>query len=546
MQYGGLPYHRQNNNESNLMQFDFQKISITPKSCGGFEMIDKNFDFYYIRDNNSLMCIYPNESDQLCLSEYVNGYWSDPFIVCENIYGNFSAELINDGSQYAVYVKGKDETVWMFKGDKHLWDGEVLRTEYRNASYQAALHNDTLHFLYEVDSKPGVSEIRVEEMPEYGVWKVSEPLDTTPITDIPFKLKKIANGHYIVFYQRKGTETLAGYREISLANGKRGHFKTVLSTIYRIKDYSFLVTEDAIHYLCIVRNSYNSQLVYRKKEGSSFDVPIAICESPRMDSCLLFILKEQIWAVYISGNSIFISISEDTGKTFKKPSRFRISAPDKITKGTFLTNTKQSEKKLYINEIYCDSKNPGNILIFPDIYDGFFPEFYDRQNAPALNQIMPMTVPAIPPASIESENVIQPAKIKEDEDMIPEDYHSFIESQMDFSRFMQPNNQQNQNNQNQGNTFLKQQVDTLSKQLDEKNRYIISLNNNMKVKKNELSDTNRQLSETVDAYRKEIDSLRDKYDRVLKLYQTSKENLRITKEKLDDRNNLKEIEENDY
>lgn len=180
-----------------------------------------------------------------------------------------------------------------------------------------------------------------------------------------FCVQRISDNHLLVFYMTKTDAINLGYREIT--STRQSDFHLIHSTYYKITDTAFLTTNDSIHILYTVKNMFTKQIVYCKKQAH-LSKPMVLFENPNITNNLLFIVKNELYALWTINEKIYIAVSKDNGFTFHNPivsSEFFAN----IQKAVYLSDELMHEENFFYREIYVDKNNPWQIKL--DIQKNF-------------------------------------------------------------------------------------------------------------------------------------------------------------------------------
>ncbi len=329
--------------------------------------------------NNNLWYFFYSPDGSICYSIYSNKHWSNPVTVVSDVSYNFSVNLTSDDDIYVFCQDSSGNVMVCLYKDKE-WTQKVIlenkSNEIHNINFQILFNNQTLDLIYSMPIAEKNSQMVYQYKDSNNKWTSPQILDTIiPFKFTPFAIQKVNDNISVVFYEKKGSECSLGYREFSPTLKKWGNFNNFHTTSYMYVDQSFLTTEDTIHVLYIVKTTFSNQLIYKYKSGSDWSSPIMLYEANKIDICSLFIVDNQLWAIWYINSKLFTCVSQNLGKTFNKPSRYQGNYIANPMKANFITNIKQKEEKLYLREILlCDYPIP-EILLIPHLY----PDFYNLE-----------------------------------------------------------------------------------------------------------------------------------------------------------------------
>jgi len=211
--------------------------------------------------------------------------------------------------------------------------------------------------------------LMTQRLNENGQWTPETRIDK--YWSDSFDVQRVESDHLLLFYQTRGADTRLGYREITPE--QQGAYNAFYATRSIIHDTSFLTTGDGVHTLFIVRNMLSNQLVYRRNLTGTFDRPVVLYESQRLENCLLFIVKDKLYVTFMSSGNLYMCVSEDNGESFSRPARYRDKLCQDPRKAYFISQSAQSDSGVFLRQVYVDPSSPWDIQIIPELFEGFYP-----------------------------------------------------------------------------------------------------------------------------------------------------------------------------
>ena len=406
--------------------------------------------------NDSLICFYYIRESGILYRIYEGGKWSDANTLIKSGRPNYTVTLDDNGKMY-VLCQNNYGDVLLYLNQDGMHTNWTEKTILKNKGQR--VHPITLHpiisergmgLIYNVpivDEKS--SHLIRQTFNARGQWSPAARVDK--LIALPgrmFQVQAVTPRHVLVFYQimnPKGYEYNLGYREMTPASQSR--FNIFHSTSSTIADVSFLTTDDSIHVLYIVRSMYSSQLIYRKKEEGEFSNPVVLYEGESLENCLMFFADGNLHVTYKSDDQLFHCLSENSDNGFSRPVRYYSKVCEDPVKASYIGGCPEG---CCIREVYVDSAAPWDIQVIPDICKDFYPP------EPLKNEPLPEKAAEPTPAC--------PIEIDE----------------------------------------LKKAIYRLKKELEEKDRAIMSLNSLVAMKSEELSqldflrkESQRKLSERI-------------------------------------------------
>ena len=339
--------------------------------------MQNTYSIFFVRlKNNSLVCFYYIRDSGILYKIYEGGKWSETNTLIKSGRSNYTVTLDDAGKMY-VLCQNNYGDVLLYLNQDGMYTNWTEKTILKNKGQR--VHPITL---YPIISERGMGLIYnvpiIDEKSSHlirqtfnarGQWSPAGKVDK--LISLPgstFQVQAVASKHVIVFYQTKGYEYNLGYREMTLDSQSR--FNVFHSTSNTIADVSFLTTDDSIHVLYVVRSMYSSQLIYRKKEEGEFSNPVVLCESESLENCLLFFADESLHATYISDGQLYHCLSENSGDSFSRSVRYYSKVCENPVKAAYIG---KCHEDYFIRELYVDSSEPWNVQVIPDICKNFYP-----------------------------------------------------------------------------------------------------------------------------------------------------------------------------
>lgn len=326
-------------------------------------------------DRNLFYFFYTNDGN-ISYSIYSNNHWSNPKTVIERVNYNFSVNLTEKDDIYVFCQDLKGNVILCLYQNKNWSSKTILEnkvSEIYDINFQMLFDNKNLSLIYSMPIIGEKSSHLIYHSMDNNRWNSPQILDTIiPFKGLPFVLQNINSNLNIAFYERKGKESSLGYREFSVPLQKWSNFNPFHTTFYTYTDQSFLTTENTIHTLFLVRTNFSYQLIYRYKEGLDWSMPNLIYEGGRVETCSMFILENQLWILWYINSNIYVSISQNLGKSFNKPIPYKGNYPSIPVKATFITNLEQKESQLYTRELILNGQSIPEIAIVPELYPDFY------------------------------------------------------------------------------------------------------------------------------------------------------------------------------
>jgi hypothetical protein len=352
------------------------------------------------RGDGGLWCFYW-ENRRVLLRAYEGNKWQKPLAAAEDAQNHFTVALDAAGAVYLL-AQGANGDILLCTDQGGPWHSRVIlqnrSPKIHQMHMQPILTPEGLCLLYNVpgpepdapDRLPGRGVlnpgVRVWNDPprgeksEYlllqtlagGQWSAPTRLDKcAPTAGFIFDLQMTGPNHGLLFYQTRTPETNLGYREIT--PHRQGHFQIFHTAGSVPADHSFLTVSDGVHALYVIRSVFSCQLLYRKKDSDQFSSPLLLWEAQRIESCLLFFVRDTLHAVFCSNGALYECLSDNRGETFGRPARYRNKCCYSPVKARYVSALPQTENQFFCRHLYVDGEAPWDIQLLPDLYEDFLP-----------------------------------------------------------------------------------------------------------------------------------------------------------------------------
>ena len=422
---------------------------------------------YIVKNKNGIIISFCFENNNIFLKEYSADKWLDKGCLAKSVRGDFSVNISDEGDLYLLCQRLQGDIILINNKD-NLWNEKVILKSkiesVNNILFYALIHKTEMELIYIIDHENKKSDIMAQNAAK-GLNSPAVIIDSAlSLPEGIFKMQKIKNSHYIVFYQKRNSENQLGYREINA--DKRSDYISLFKTGYRITDSSFVADESGIHFLYIVKSMFSSQLIYRKKDEKGLNNPIVLYEGQTINLCSIFFAKDILYASWIINKQLFYCISKSEGNEFERAVRDKKYNSVNWSKANYLGFDNMNKETLLTNEIFCDNKKNYEPVFIPDIYEQFYKANYFEK----------------------------PEPLKETNQNKETDEGILIQLER-----------------------MKNQVEIAQKQSNEKDRQLIQLNNILQAKNRELLKVENNLTKKIKELKAEINLLKaEKNNNILK------------------------------
>lgn len=346
---------------------------------------------YIVRlKNQILICIYYIENKGIIKRQHTSNGWSEEEILVGFNITNFTIS-IDEESKIYIFCQNKNGDLMLIYNKMDGWITKLIlknnSQEVYNIKMTGMFNKQQISLMYNIKAeKENEHYIVKQNLREGGTWVQGEKIDKAfDFNNRMYSLQMLQKNHGVIFYHRRVIENEVGFREITF--NKFGKWNLILKTGQQILDTSFLTTKEEIHCVYIIKNIRSSQLIYKKKTEAEFSNPLILWDAPRLDNCMIFIIKEVIYVTYINTSNVYIITSEDNGKNFTRPQRYKKKITPHLVKAKYISSFYTNEKNYCIRDLYVDLEKPWDIQIIPDIYVEFYnSKTIDEQSVKIKNE----------------------------------------------------------------------------------------------------------------------------------------------------------------
>jgi len=332
-------------------------------------------DYILRTKDNMLYCFYYTSEKEIYIKNYNNGKWGNSFLIINNVRQYYTVNIAYNGDIY-IFCQSIEGDIIICKKENQNWEKKVvLKNKGQNTPnviFNAIINDNGINLIYNV---PIINNkgyyLTAQNLSHKGHWSKANQFDK--IISFPesiFMTQTLGKNNAIITYQKKLPEVHFGYRQ--LYNNKLGEFNTIHTTGYQIIDYSFIVVKDEIHFIYIVKSMFSCQIIYRVKTEVGLLSPIILFEGQRLNNCIISIIKEKIYIMWVNNGQLYFCVSSNNGSSFSKPVKYQRKFCAKPKKAIYLSENTMEKKEFVCYEIYVDGFDKSDIQILPELYEDFF------------------------------------------------------------------------------------------------------------------------------------------------------------------------------
>lgn len=305
--------------------------------------------------NRNKLCFYYNDGG-IYYNELEGEGVKQGVCLTENVRRDFSVNPAENGEIYII-CQGIEGDVYIISriGDK--WEKKTIirrsSTGTNNILFYSMLNRGGMELIYLVDYGNKDGRIMRQYIEKNGKSRGAEPVDgCLSLPEGCFKIQRISSSRYIILYCKRTGENQLGYMEIS-GEGRSG-FIPVYKTGYRITDSSFTVDKNGIHFLYIVKSMFSSRVIYSRRGENGFSTPVVLYEGQGIGVCALFFARDSLYAAWTANRQIYYTVSHNRGESFEPAARDKRHNGISIIKAAYLKLGEMKTEDFAANEIFTD------------------------------------------------------------------------------------------------------------------------------------------------------------------------------------------------
>lgn len=437
---------------------------------------------YIIKNKDGFVLNFYYEDEGIFFKKYNDDKWEDRGRLIDGVRCDFSVNLSDEGDIYLICQNIRGDVILLNQNNNTWQEKIILKSQNENGNnilFYSLINKEEMELVYTIDYGNKKSEIMTQSINKKGGNSGAELVDyALSLPEGCFKMQRLKDSHYVIFYHKREGENQLGYKEINRKN--QSEYMVFHKTGYRIIDSSFLADKNGIHFLYIVKSMFSSQVIYRRKTDNGLSSPIILYEGQGLNLCSLFYVKGILYASWIMNRQLYYAVSKTYGEKFDKVIRDKKYNSVNWIKANYISFKNMNKDELLTNEIYTENKKDWEPACILDFYG----EFYKQKTETISN---------------EKKQAVSAAETEEPNN---ESVKIMIER-------------------------MKNQVEIAQKQSNEKDRQLIQLNNVIQAKNREIIRIESTLSKKINELRAENARLKEEKEKI----ENSKKILQITDKK---------------
>ncbi|OOM71294.1 hypothetical protein CLPUN_49780 [Clostridium puniceum] len=244
-------------------------------------------------------------------------------------------------------------TEWKYKILLHMKYDVIMPIHVR-----AFFHSDDIHLLYNILDKHTYSEVLVHQIARNGIqW--SSPKIITQLDyyyRFPYDVSQDCESNLVLLNTMLAGMYQLTSRNFHIIEERWGKQEVIHTSLLPYIDFTFCFEENRKYYLFITQDDQVNRVICQYKE-MGLQKNIILFQHKKIDSCLLILSNNILWALWICGDKLYGCFSTNYGENFSSPrvyNHFDNGLPIKVFYQEYSAN---KQNKYTSHEIYVMNIN---------------------------------------------------------------------------------------------------------------------------------------------------------------------------------------------
>lgn len=296
----------------------------------------------------------------ICIRNVDKGLWGRETIVAKGVKREFSIFEQNDEIMILYQHLNGDIFLW----GEHKEPVKILESISNTKNdivINAEIWGSQMEIIYNLPHSKDECIVRQRKRAESN-WSSPEKIDDfVPFNNHLFSIHYAGKNNKVIFYQKRMPEIQFGYREIG---ENIGGFKLVYATGFYITDYSYVITDECIHFVFLLSGLYGSKIVYVRKEKGGISKAKTIAENTGAKDCITAVIQNKIYIWWKTAKRLYFTLSYDIGESFKSPCIYKGEFENNSVKAVLMEKNQTGDKYI-ANQVYVPSDRPYAMELLP-------------------------------------------------------------------------------------------------------------------------------------------------------------------------------------
>ena len=321
-----------------------------------------------VKDKNGRIFTIFNKEGTIYIKQYADDFSSPQRKISSDALSDFSVFLNDNGLNIALKKTNGD--IYLCRNTNNKWEEKHLfkASPVNSTKLYIYTNKDRLNMIYNYFSATdGTTYLNCTGFSNRK-WQPPVSLEIIyPFHSSPFSVISLSSAHIIVIFRTKDVPLMI--KEIHLDPLRAGNSIPIVTGKTIVTDFSFVAEKDILHMVYITKSRFGNRLTYKNKNPDGLTNGIVLWENRNINSCVLYKSESRLWVLSAVGTNIFITFSDDNGKSFCPVYRHKYQAKYPLLKAEII-----SDLPCGCSEVYVSAYPPYEIAILKDIDNNFMPE----------------------------------------------------------------------------------------------------------------------------------------------------------------------------
>ena len=312
---------------------------------------------------NNLTSFYYEDENIYCKIYKDNNFCNEK-LIAKNVFEHYSVCIAHDSSIYLFCQSKNGDILLCHKSNENIDVKIILQNtidSIQKVKFTALISKKELTLIYNTKT-----HLLMQQLDENGKWKKAETIDTyVNFPNTAYITQNTSVEHLVLFYLTP--QNHLAYREINTET--YSNLNTFYSLEHSVIDTSFLLKRDSLHMVCIIKNTFSYQLLYRRKDSLGFKNIKILWDSHKIEKCLIFESQNTIYISFAMNGQLYIFKSQDNGESFSDMMQYKEWFAVYIKKAIFISES--TDSGILTSGVYISDFDPSNISLFPEVHKTF-------------------------------------------------------------------------------------------------------------------------------------------------------------------------------